>query len=156
MESRKSGDLQYAIAGIPEAGKPGTPIDAAAGRLSWGSVIQIRPSGPPRDPDSPFRYPPGTLVRHRRYGYRGVVVAADATCRADEGWYRSNRTQPERDQPWYHVLVHDSPHTTYAAQTSLARDPLGGPVRHALVERFFSEFRDGYHVRNDRPWPGPS
>ena len=50
----------------------------------------------------------GTLVRHRRYGYRGVIVAFDATCQASDQWYYSNQTQPSHDQPWYHVLVHES------------------------------------------------
>ena len=64
----------------------------------------------------------GWIVRQRRYGYRGVVVAFDLTCQAEDGWYFANRTQPERYQPWYHLLVHDGPHVTYAAQTSLDRE----------------------------------
>ena len=50
----------------------------------------------------------GQLVRHRRYGYRGVVVDRDEFCQADDEWYSKNQTQPNRDQPWYHVLVDGS------------------------------------------------
>jgi len=96
----------------------------------------------------------GQRVRHRRYGYRGLVVAVDETCRAPEEWYLSNRTRPERDQPWYHVLVHDSANTTYAAQENLAPDPGDEPVEHPLVPRFFTRRVDGEYVRNDVPWPG--
>lgn len=99
-------------------------------------------------------FEPGQLVRHRRYDYRGVVVNFDLTCQAEDGWYFSNRTQPERYQAWYHVLVHGGQHITYAAQTSLEADDSGEQVVHPLLPHFFSTFQDGQYVRNDRPWPG--
>jgi heat shock protein HspQ len=91
----------------------------------------------------------GQLVRHRRYGYRGVVVDFDLTCQADELWYYQNQTQPPRNQPWYHVLVDGNPTATYAAQTSLAEDPTREPVDHPLVPQFFSGFANGRYERND-------
>ena len=104
---------------------------------------------PQRDP----LYHPGQIVRHRRYGYRGVVEDFDLTCNADQGWYQSNRTQPDRNQPWYHVLVDGSFSTTYAAQTSLEADESPDPIIHPLLEHFFTEFTGDRYVRNDRPWP---
>ena len=104
-------------------------------------------------PDGPPLYRPGQLVRHRRYGYRGVVVDFDLTFRGDEGWYQSNQTQPAQDQPWYQVLVHGSQSTTYAAQTSLMLDTSRDPIVHSLLEYFFTEFKNGIYVRNERPWP---
>ena len=100
------------------------------------------------------RFDVGELVRHRRYGYRGVVVAFDLECQADEAWYEANQTQPPRDQPWYHVLVHASAQITYAAQTSLLRDWSDDPIAHPLVHRYFSGFENGRYVRNDRAWEG--
>ena len=94
-------------------------------------------------------YAPGQLVRHRRYGYRGVVVDFDTTCQAEEVWYYRNQTHPPRNQPWYHVLVDGSPSTTYAAQTSLMADDRADPVRHPLVEELFSKFQDGRYERNE-------
>ncbi len=100
-------------------------------------------------------FEPGRLVRHRRYGYRGVVVGADKSCQAPDVWYLNNKTQPDRDQPWYHVFVHASGgSTTYAAHASLEADPSADPVDHPLIEHFFSEFSDGRYVRNDELWPG--
>jgi heat shock protein HspQ len=116
-------------------------------------MIQFRKRGPEPPESSPARFQPGHLVRHRRYGYRGVVVALDLECRADEDWYRSNRTQPDRDQPWYHVLVHGSTQTTYAAESSLMPDPSGEAVLHPLLGHFFDRLEDGFYVRNERPWP---
>lgn len=75
-------------------------------------------------------FKPGQLVKHKRYGYRGVVVALDLTCQATEAWYQSNRSQPDRGQPWYHVLVHNSDQTTYAAQFSLEADGSEDVINH--------------------------
>ncbi len=73
-----------------------------------GSMIMLsraaRGDDPPRAAAS---FQPGDLVHHKRYGYRGVVVAVDPNCRADDAWYQANQTQPDRDQPWYHVFVHE-------------------------------------------------
>lgn len=95
----------------------------------------------------------GQLVCHRRYGYRGVVVAFDLSCRASEQWYRSNRTQPDQQQPWYHVLVDQSESVTYAAQSSLEADQSQDPIEHPLVEAYFADFAKGVYQRNDRRWP---
>jgi hemimethylated DNA binding protein len=96
----------------------------------------------------------GDLVKHRRYGYRGVVVARDGTCRADDAWYQANVTRPDRNQRWYSVLVDGSEQVTYAAESSLAPDDTGAPVHHRLVPKFFDAFIDGTYRRNDRRWPG--
>lgn len=113
-------------------------------------MIQVRSEGP----EPGVRFAPGQLVRHRRHGYRGVVVAYDTTCQADEDWYQSNRSQPSRGQPWYHVLVDGGPNVTYAAQENLVADPTSEPIVHPLLEAFFDAFEDGRYRRNARPWPG--
>ncbi len=98
-------------------------------------------------------FSPGDLVMHKRYHYRGVVVDFNLVCQADDGWYQSNQTQPDRDQPWYRVLVDGNSAITYAAQSSLESDDSDAPVVHPLVEVFFAGFTDGVYVRNDTPWP---
>ena len=99
-------------------------------------------------------FQPGQLVRHRRHGYRGVVVDYDPYCKAPDAWYGNNRTQPERDQPWYHVFMHDTGAVTYAAQTSLIEDPSGEPIEHPLLDEFFTEFTGEAYLRNERAWQG--
>ena len=99
----------------------------------------------------PFQ--PGQLVKQRRYGYRGVVVDFTEQCAADEEWYEKNKTQPDREQPWYHVLVHDSIHVTYAAHSSLKEDDGQDKVVHPWISVFFEDFEDGQYQRNDRPFP---
>ena len=102
---------------------------------------------------TPAKFAPGELVRHVRYHYRGVVVAHDPKCMASEDWYQSNQTQPKKDQPWYHVLVHESESITYPAESSLEPDENDESIAHPLLNRFFSGFEEGRYHRNDVPWP---
>lgn len=96
----------------------------------------------------------GQIVQHKQYGYRGVIVDYDAQCEADEAWYWANQSHaPPRNQPWYHVLVHNSSVVIYAAESSLLPDISDEPVVHPLMPMFFIEKAPGHYVRNDRPWP---
>ena len=101
----------------------------------------------------PPKFAAGDLVRHVRYHYRGVVVAHDPKCLAEENWYLSNKTQPDRGQPWYHVLVHESGSVTYPAESSLALDESGEQIIHPLLDQFFNGLEKGRYKRNDIPWP---
>ena len=112
----------------------------------------IQFSGEFKDPLAPPKFTAGDIVHHVRYGYRGVVVDFDEECTASEEWYSSNKTQPDRRQAWYHVLVDGGTHTTYVAQQNLQPDASGGPVYHPLVEYFFTEYADGRYIRNESPW----
>ena len=105
-------------------------------------------------PYNPPVFEIGQIVRHRRYGYRGVIVAYDPTCQAPESWYQNNRTQPDRFQPWYHVLVHRSSEATYTAESNLEEEQPPQPISHALAEQFFHNFDGTRYVRNDTSWPG--
>ena len=113
-------------------------------------MIMLKPELPGH---TPTKFAPGELVRHVRYHYRGVVVAHDPKCMASEDWYQSNQTQPKRDQPWYHVLVHESESITYPAESSLEPDENDESITHPLLNRFFSGFEEGRYHRNDVPWP---
>lgn len=104
-------------------------------------------------PDELPLFMPGTIVRHRRYGYRGVVVDFDMSCHADDEWYNANPTHPDRDQPWYHILVHGSTINTYGAQENLIVDTSGAPIDHPLVQHFFRDVAEEGYRRNDEPWP---
>jgi len=140
-------DLDAALAELDEPPDPDTVARLKA--LLAGHVEDLAAGA-----DTAMRFEPGQLVRHRRYGYRGVVVDADASCEADDDWYQANRSHPDKNQPWYHVLVHNSMQVTYAAQSNLDVDDSAEEVTHPYVAYFFSEFRDGKYIRNDQPWPG--
>jgi heat shock protein HspQ len=111
------------------------------------------PSGKSSSPQGKPLFVVGQVIEHKRYGYRGVIVDFDTSCNASEQWYQKNQTKPNRHQPWYHVLVHDTHITTYAAQTSLTATNDLTAITHPLIEMFFDGFDDGLYLRNDVPWP---
>jgi heat shock protein HspQ len=93
------------------------------------------------------RFAVGQLVDHRLFGYRGVVFDVDANFELDDEWYEQvAQSRPPKDQPWYHVLVHDSDDTTYVAERNLEAASSPTPVRHALLDRFFGAFADGRYA----------
>ena len=95
----------------------------------------------------------GEIIHHKRYNYRGVIVGVDFTCEAEDDWYHTNQTQPDRNQPWYHVLADGSDQIYYPAESSLEPDKDSDPVENPYVAHFFTDFVNGRDLRNDRPWP---
>ena len=94
------------------------------------------------------RFRVGQLVKHKLFDYRGVVFDADATFQGSEEWYETMaRTRPPKDQPWYHVLVHEAAHTTYVAERNLQPDLSGAPISHPALDQLFDELRDGLYQR---------
>jgi heat shock protein HspQ len=60
------------------------------------------------------------------------------------------RSHPPKDRPWYHVLVHESMRSTYVAERNLELDENGKPIKHPMLEHFFSRFEDGRYISDDR------
>jgi len=91
----------------------------------------------------------GQVIRHKLFGYRGVIADVDATFQGTDAWYDAMaRSRPPKDQPWYHVLVHDAEHMTYVAERNLQPDETGEPVAHPVLEQYFDEMRGGLYVRD--------
>jgi heat shock protein HspQ len=90
----------------------------------------------------------GQCVQHRLFDYRGVVVDVDAEFLGSDEWYDEvARSRPPKDEPWYHVLVHDADNETYVAERNLEPDQTYEPVNHPLLGEFFSGFEQGvYHT----------
>jgi heat shock protein HspQ len=90
----------------------------------------------------------GQCVRHRLFGYRGVIVDADPEFLGTDEWYHQvAKSRPPRDEPWYHVLVHDAGNETYVAERNLSRDESNEPVNHPLLKEIFTDFDQGiYHT----------
>ena len=70
--------------------------------------------------------PVGSLMEHKKYGYRGVVVGADPSCLASEQWKQQmgvGNLEHGAEQPFCHVLVDSrdraGDQTTYVAQENL-------------------------------------
>ena len=96
------------------------------------------------------RFSVGEVIRHSRFGYRGVVVDVDAVFSGTDEWYENvARSRPPRDAPWYHVLVHDATHMTYVAERHLQSDDADAPIRHPWLRTFFDARQGGRYVRRD-------
>jgi heat shock protein HspQ len=93
----------------------------------------------------------GSLVQHNKFNYRGVVVDVDPEFMLSEEWYEQvARSRPPKDQPWYRVLVDNANNETYVAERHLEADTSQEPIRHPLVDEFFSGFSDGHYQTGQR------
>lgn len=93
----------------------------------------------------------GDLVHHKLFDYRGVIVDVDPHLMLSEEWYEAvARSRPPKNQPWYRVLVHDATHETYVAERNLEPDTSYEPIRHPLVDAYFSNFGDGHYLSAER------
>jgi heat shock protein HspQ len=89
----------------------------------------------------------GEIVHHRLFDYRGVIVDVDPEFALSDEWYEKvAKSQPPKDQPWYHVLVHGAMHATYVAERNLETDATGAPVLHPLLDQYFTGLEDGRYV----------
>lgn len=88
-----------------------------------------------------IQFNPGQIVKHRRFGYRGVVFQADAEFELSEEWYEAvARSRPPKDAPWYHVLVDGGSHSTYVAQRHLTHSRDRSQIEHPLLGRYFASY----------------
>ena len=95
--------------------------------------------------DAKFRV--GQLVHHNLFAYRGVIFDLDPDFQGTEEWYEQvARSRPPKNEPWYHVLVHEAVHTTYVAERNLRSDDSGLPIRNPHLSELFEEFGDGGYV----------
>lgn len=94
------------------------------------------------------RFAVGELVHHRRYKYRGVIFGCDGSFQGDESWYAGNQSQPDKKQPWYHVMVDGANFTTYVAEENLEFDLSRNPITHPLLRKVFSAFHDGRYYNH--------
>lgn len=88
------------------------------------------------------RFAVGQIVRHREYGFRGVIIDVHGEFRPQTGW--AAPSPPElAHQPWYELLIHDTNRVAYVAEEGVEHDFSCLPVAHPLVRVFFTRFRHG-------------
>ena len=70
------------------------------------------------------KYCIGQLIQHKLFDYRGIILSVDLEFKSTDEWYEAvAKTKPPKDEPWYHVLVHQKGHQTYVAERNLQPDP---------------------------------
>ncbi|NVJ97405.1 MAG: heat shock protein HspQ [Alphaproteobacteria bacterium] len=90
------------------------------------------------------RFAPGTVVIHRRFGYRGLIFDVDAVYSQSPEWYDiMASSHPPKDRPWYHVLVDGETHTTYVAEDNLVECNQTEEFDHPLLSRLFTASSGG-------------
>jgi len=93
----------------------------------------------------------GEVIHHKLFHYRGVIVDVDPDFQLSQKWYQMvARSRPPQDEPWYHVLVHDSEDSTYVAEQNLEADQTAQKISHPGVEQCFCDFKDGHYISNEK------
>ena len=83
----------------------------------------------------------GEIIQHKLFDYIGVVFDVDPTFLGTDEWYEQvARSRPPKDEPWYHVLVNESVHTTYVAEQNLEPAEAPQKIVHPFADTLFSEF----------------
>ena len=91
----------------------------------------------------------GELVTHRLFHYRGVIIDVDANFQLTDEWYDMvAQSEPPRNLPWYHVLVHEAQHTTYVAERNLETDPSNEAIAHPLLTSYFTRLEAGRYIND--------
>lgn len=89
----------------------------------------------------------GSVVRHRKHPFRGVIFDVDANFANSEEWYDALpvENRPTKDQPFYHLLAENEQnyYVAYVSEQNLVSDSAGGPVGHPDVAEIFGDFEDG-------------
>ena len=92
----------------------------------------------------------GQIIHHRLFNYTGVVFDIDPIFQGSEEWYEQvAQSRPQKNKPWYHVLVHTAEHSTYVAEQNLDLEENPKAIQHPLINTLFTKF-DGlqYHSKN--------
>lgn len=95
----------------------------------------------------------GQVVKHRVFGFRGVIFDIDPIFNNTEEWWLSipEEVRPPKEQPFYHLLAEnaESEYIAYVSEQNLLPDDSGEPLRHPEIEeRFYADGRGSYQARD--------
>ncbi|XP_064628379.1 uncharacterized protein LOC135487980 [Lineus longissimus] len=111
----------------------------------------------PRSPrPSHVKFRVGQVIRHKRWGYRGIIIGWDETAKAPESWLQQNHPPGKghwRQHPNYSVLVDTrdrmQPQTTYVAEENM--DVVSDTkVIHPEIDDYFENYDGAQYI--PRPW----
>jgi len=93
------------------------------------------------------KYAIGTVVRHKKHPFRGVVFDIDPKFSNTDEWWESipESMRPSKDQPFYHLLAENdtSYYVAYVSEQNLLEDITGEPVEHPEVDGLFGAMDQG-------------
>lgn len=96
----------------------------------------------------------GAPVRHRVYGFRGVIFDVDPVFNNTDEWWENipEDVRPRKDQPFYHLLAETpeperSPYIAYVSEQNLVpEEDDEDPIDHPELDEFFVGMRDGRFI----------
>jgi hemimethylated DNA binding protein len=97
----------------------------------------------------------GQIFRHKKHGFRGVIVEWYESCPAPKNWQETyGPFEKGFDQPFYRTLVDtkDRPHPFMALAAEENLLPLHNedvPVSHPLMDETFAGFEEGRHIMHE-------
>lgn len=88
----------------------------------------------------------GQVIHHKLFDYRGVIVDVDPNFQYSDSWYKvMANTKPSKEQPWYHILVHNTDYMTYVAEQNLEADQEDNPINHPAINSFLQVDNEGHY-----------
>ncbi|WND02586.1 heat shock protein HspQ [Temperatibacter marinus] len=97
---------------------------------------------------SEAKFAPGMYVRHRLFGYVGLIFDVDARYSQSEEWYEMMaKSAPKKDSPWYYVMVDGESHTTYVSEDHLIACENDHNIDHPMFKTLFTREGDDVHIR---------
>ncbi|MDP6968657.1 MAG: heat shock protein HspQ [Gammaproteobacteria bacterium] len=97
----------------------------------------------------------GQVVKHKHYGFHGVIFEVDFEYSLDENWYHEackamhSIGQPpiDKNQPFYHILTDGSEHESYVSEQNLEQADTNLPVQHEAIDQWFTVGSGQYKPR---------
>jgi len=116
------------------------------------NAIQIFGAGVTAPPIVHARFSIGDVVKHRVFGFRGVIFDIDPVFANSEEWYESipAELRPDKEQPFYHLLAEngEASYVAYVSQQNLVMDDSEEPVDHPAIADMFGPYANGkYKLR---------
>jgi heat shock protein HspQ len=98
----------------------------------------------------------GDTVRHKLFGFRGVVFDVDPAFANSEEWYDAipEEMRPDRNQPFYHLLADngESSYIAYVSQQNLTGDDGTDPIDHPAIPMMFKRLPEGGYKLDSHRW----
>ena len=106
--------------------------------------------------DKLAKFPIGLQVKHKKFGFRGVIFDVDPVFSNSEEWWEAipEDVRPSKDQPYYHLLAvtqeEDNPYIAYVSEQNLVPDTSGDDISHPGMADFFDGWADGVHLMRQK------
>lgn len=98
----------------------------------------------------------GDMVRHKMFGFRGLIFDIDPVFANTEEWYEAipAAMRPSRNQPFYHLFADngESSYVAYVSQQNLVVDESGEPIDHPAIDALFEQQEDGRYALDPQRW----